>query len=103
MKRVLLFFLLAGLVLTVYSGEPLSAQNAVLNPYFQTNDLLHWEGNDPSLMVVTGPPNLGLEGYCCRKFPGTPSNNGTLTQKVHLLKGHTYNFSASISAKYCST
>jgi hypothetical protein len=98
-----MLFLAAGLVITVLSGDPVFGQNAVLNPLFQTSDLLHWTGTDPTLNVVTAPPNLGLEKYCCRKLPGTPSNNGSLTQQVHLLGGHTYSFSANIAAKYCST
>jgi hypothetical protein len=54
-------------------------------------------------MVVVGPASLGMDYYCVRKYPGSPSNNGALEQDVHLLGGVTYVFSADIAAKYCSS
>jgi hypothetical protein len=53
------------------------------------------------MYVTTGPQYLGMDFVCLQKFPGLPDNNGSVTQKVHLIKGHTYNFSDSIAAQFC--
>jgi len=50
-----------------------------------------------------GIASLGMDNYCVRKYPGTPSNNGAITQDVYLVAGNVYDFSANIASKYCST
>ena len=92
-----------GLAFTAYAGLTASAQNAVVNPLFQTGDLQYWKGNDSSLKVIPSPANLGMTGYCVRKWPGLPDNNGAVTQQVHLLGNTTYKFQARITAEYCSS
>ena len=89
------------LVFFAISGVHLNAQNAVVNPQFSTMDLQHWAGEDPRMYVATGPQFLGMDFVCLEKFPGLPDNNGSVTQEVHLIKGYTYRFSASIAAQYC--
>lgn len=92
--------LLGGLVLIGLSGTLLQAQNPVCNPYFSTMDLIHWDGDDPSLTCILGNTNWGVDNYCCKKSPGSPYNNGSITQEVHLMAGWTYQFSANIAATY---
>lgn len=103
MKRMIMLFILGGFVFIAFSGFSLMAQNAVVNPLFQTQDMIFWTGDDPTLMVVPGDAKLGLDSYCVRKYPGGPDNNGAITQQVHLIGGITYNFRANIASKYCST
>ena len=62
-----------------------------------------WTYSDPTYGVMVGPSNSGLDYYTCKKSPGYPSNNGSITQQVHLLGGHYYTFTANVAAKYCST
>jgi hypothetical protein len=95
-----MILLLGGLVYACLLGPPLHAQNAVANPYFSTMNMKHWTGDDPSLICVPGNINLGMDWYCLRKNPGSPDNNGTVTQDVHLIAGYTYQFSANIAAVY---
>lgn len=102
MKRVLLCLSMGVLVFMVFGGLEVQAQNAVANPFFTTMDLQHWTATDPSYTCVVST-NLGMEYYCLKKFPGTPSNNGAIKQDVHLIAGNTYEFSANIASKYCSS
>ena len=99
MKRV---FLLAG-ILAVLLAPQLSAQNAVCNPQFSTFDIQHWVGTDPTYEVAIGPQYLGMDYMALKKRPGASANNGSITQEVHLIAGHTYDFSANIAAQYCSS
>lgn len=103
MRRLIFPIFLGIVVFAALSSPELVGQNAVCNPIFQTQNLQHWNNLDPTLAVVTGPSNLGMDGYCVQKYPGTPSNNNSMTQEVHLLAGFTYDFSADIAAKYCSS
>lgn len=101
MRKLIIGFSMGMLAFTVFSGLPLHAQNAVANPFFSTFDLQHWTATDSSYSCMLGSTNLGMDYYCLRKFPGFPSNNGAITQQVHLVAGNTYEFSANIAAKYC--
>ena len=103
MKRLLLFLFVAGLFCCFLSGQPLLAQNAVVNPLFQTGDLTFWQTTGSGYAVIIGPANLGMDQYCVKKSPGGPDHNGSIIQNVHLIGGHTYKFSAKIAAKYCSS
>ena len=100
MRRAIGIMLLAGLVFYGLSGALLLAQNAVCNPFFNTKDLQHWSGDDPTLIAGPGNAAWGVEYYCARKNPGSPDNNGSMTQDVHLIAGYTYLFSANIAAIY---
>ena len=84
-------------------GVPLQGQNTVANPFFSTQDLQHWSGEDPTYNVYPGPAALGMDFLCLEKFPGAPLNNGAITQNVHLIAGYNYLFSANIAAQYCSS
>ena len=102
MRKLLLSLLLGGLVFACFTASSLQAQNAVVNPYFSTMTLQHWSGDDPSLTCAPGNLQLGLDWYCLRKNPGSPDNNGTVTQDVHLFAGNTYTFTANIASSfYC--
>lgn len=103
MKKQFLPLLMGAMLFAALSGMPLYAQNAVVNPLFQTADMQYWTGTDPSYGVLFVPPSLGLDQYAMRKMPGTPDNNGSVTQQVHLIGGFTYQFSADVVAKYCSS
>ena len=101
MKLKLILVYIIMLIYIAISGARLVAQNAVVNSQFSTLDLQHWEGKDPLMHVATGPQFLGMDFVCLQKFPGFPDNNGSVTQDVHLIEGHTYQFSACIAAQYC--
>ena len=103
MKKALVFAALGAFVLLVLPSPSAMAQNAAVNPEFQTYNLQNWEGDDPSLMVITGKASLGMDSYCCKKRPGTPNDNGAISQMVHLFQGCTYEFSANIAAEFCSS
>ena len=103
MKKLTLLLIFGGLTFTALSGLTVMAQNTVVNPLFQTGDMQYWDGSDSSLAVLVGPATLGMDYYCLRKFPGNPSNNGAVTQQVHLIGGTNYKFQANIASKYCST
>ncbi len=103
MKRFFLMFFLGGLVFTAFSGLTLMAQNAVVNPNFETGDFLGWDNLDPSLKIIPGNTALGMDGYCARKYPGEGANNNSMVEEIFLLEGVTYEFSANIAAQYCST
>ena len=103
MRKRVFGFSVGMLAFTVFSGLPLQAQNAVANPFFSTYDLQHWTATDPTYSCILGDTNLGMDYYCLRKYPGLPSNNGAMTQQVHLVAGNTYEFSANIAVKYCSS
>jgi hypothetical protein len=90
------------LALLVFSGLEVQAQNAVANPFFTTMDLQHWTATDPSYKCIV-KTNQGMEYYCLQKYPGTTLNNGAIKQDVHLISGNTYEFSANIASKYCSS
>jgi len=94
----------ATLVWACLPDSSLQAQSTVANGIFSTQDLLHWVNTDPSVAVAPGSGTLGLEGYCIRKNPGSPNDNGSITQAVHLVGGVVYNFSACIASLYtCSS
>ena len=103
MRKMIMLLTFGGLVFAALSGSMSSAQNVVVNPLFQTGDMQYWNATDPSYLVMVGNSKLNMEYYCLRKYPGTPSNNGAVTQQVHLFGGTTYKFQANIAAQYCST
>jgi len=100
MKKMLLLWMGACLAAVLLPAPSLEAQNAVCNPFFSTTDMTHWTGTDPSIIVVPGSLQMGLDWYCLRKNPGTPGNNGSVTQSVFLIGGVTYQFSAAVAASY---
>ena len=102
MKSVFLLFTAGFLALVILPGTG-TAQTATLNPGFETYTMQHWTGTDSTYVVTLGSSTLGMVSYCLRKFPGTPDNNGAVSQSVHLLAGQTYEFRANIASKYCST
>ena len=103
MKKLLMFICVTGLLCLFFAGQPLLAQNAVVNPNFQTADFSHWQTTGTGYSIINGPTALGMSGYCVRKSPGSPDANGSIIQDVHLIGGHTYQFSAKIASKYCSS
>jgi hypothetical protein len=94
------FLVFGGLAVFCLFSSPVMAQNAVCNPFFSTLDMQHWEGDDPSYMVFPGSAQWGMDWYCLVKNPGTPDNNGGITQEVYLLEGVTYQFNAPIASSY---
>ena len=100
MRKSMWLLTMGGLAFACLLCSPASAQNPVCNPFFSTMDLTHWDGTDPSLTCIPGSQDWGMSLYCCRKNPGPPSNNGSITQEVHLLGGETYDFSANIAVTY---
>ncbi|MFH2001784.1 MAG: hypothetical protein ABIK28_19015 [Planctomycetota bacterium] len=104
MRKICMWAVLGALVMTCITGAEAIAQNAVVNPFFSTQDLTGWTGTDPSLKSAGGSASLGLDWYCCYKNPGTPNDNGSISQELYLLGGRTYDFSANIAAAYyCSS
>ena len=79
MEKIVFRLFIGSLVFLVFSGLCLMAQNAVVNPKFETMNLLNWEGDDPSLAAMYAPQGAGMSGYCCRNLPGPPLNNGPMT------------------------
>lgn len=97
MRKLFLILLLLG----GFSGALLEAQNTVVNPFFSTADFTAWSKTaDTTMGTVTGGANLGMEWYCVRKSPGTPTENGCFYQDVALKAGETYDFSMNIGAIY---
>ena len=92
---------LAGALFLGFSGASLEAQNTLVNPYFSTGDFLGWNKTpDTTLKAVPGNASMGMEWYCARKSPGTPTENGNISQDVALIAGQVYDFSANIAAAY---
>jgi hypothetical protein len=103
MNKACIFLFLGAFALVFFIGPPAKAQNAVANPCFTTTDLQHWSYEDPTYACVPGNSSLGMTLYCARKNPGSPDNNGAMEQQVHLIAGNTYEFSANIASKYCTS
>jgi hypothetical protein len=103
MNKACVFLIMGALALVFFTGPPAAAQNAVVNPCFTTSDFMKWTHSDPTYSCVPGNSSWGMNFYCARKNPGAPSNNGSIVQSVHLIAGYTYEFSANIAAKYCTS
>jgi len=81
-------------------------QNAVVNGDFESGNLSPmWTlsgGNTYTQVVIFKIKPINTS-YCVKGRPGPPSSNGAFEQDVFLTAGIPYNFSAEITAQYCSS
>ena len=80
------------------------AQGAVLNGDFETGSLTPiWTptGGITNTEIVVWATKAGWPSLCLRREVGPSSYNGGIAQKVFLVGGVPYVFSADIAAHYC--
>jgi hypothetical protein len=100
MKKLCVFLFLSTVVL----ATPLTAQEIVINGDFETESYSPmWTlfGGNKHTEIATFETVLGQNSTCLMRRPGSPDDNGGITQQVHLFGGMTYKFSANIAAAEC--
>lgn len=107
MKKTTIFVVAAFAFFILFGGINQSyAQGTVINGDFQTetfNPFWTAIGGETANEIVLFATVPGLPNPCLRRIIGPPANNGAIEQKVYLMQGVSYIFSADIVAKYCDS
>jgi hypothetical protein len=101
MKKSHLYTCVGAAVLLFLCSAPLAAQEIVFNGDIETREIVYgWTltGGNQNTLKAYYPVILDDPSWCIRRMPGTPNNNGSIEQEVHLVGGVTYEFSAAIAA-----
>jgi len=93
-----------GLALSVWAVPIASAQDMILNGNYELEALGPWimtGGNTHTSVVKNDVTGTGNDSWCLEREPGTPNDNGGITQDVLLIGGVTYDFYADIKYNSC--
>lgn len=91
MNRKNFLALLAIMVCMLFSAQPASAVNLVINPGFETGDFSDWTLGGSAIFtgVNTGSAHSGAYGA----FSGAVGSDDTLSQNITMIIGETYELS----------
>jgi hypothetical protein len=104
MRRIILLAALGVVALLFLGSSPIWAQGAVINGDFETGSLTPiWtpSGGTTNTEIVLFETKAGWLSHCLRREIGPAAYNGGIEQKVFLVGGVPYIFSADIAAQYC--
>ena len=90
----------AAAILLLYAPG-LQAQEAILNGDFETASITPpWTltGGNTNTTIATFQTVSSVNSLCLKRMPGSPNNNGSFEQQVHLIKDVMYLFRADIAA-----